>query len=142
MMVGLAGVVIAVALVVAVLWLAGSGSQVEVRLGDSDFRDLDAERISAEIAEGGPVLFSDVAGGDRDLIVNHVGNDPLTGWSAFDARRPGQPRDCYFRWDSEVFVNTCDTSDVVDAAGTGLQHYPVTIVAGKVRIDINNPISQ
>lgn len=141
-LVGLVGVVVAVLMVVAVLWLAGSGGDVEVQLGDADFRDLDVDRISAEIADRGPILFSDVAGGDRDIILQHRGDDPGTGWVAFEARRPNDPRDCFFLWqpDSETFVNSCDESDVVDATGTGLTAYAVTIVDGDVRVEIN-PVS-
>jgi hypothetical protein len=139
LLVGLTAVVIAVLLVGAVLWLADSSSQVEVNLGDRDFRDLDANRISAEIADRGPILFSDVAGGDRDIILQHVGDDPEAGWLAFDARRPGDARDCFFEWRpvSRDFVNTCDDDDVVDETGTGLDHYPVTVTDGEVRVDIN-----
>ena len=138
-LVGVTGVVIAVLLAIAVLWLADSGGNVEVNLGDSDFRDLDAGRISAEIADGGPILFSDVAGGDRDLILQHLGDDPTIGWLAFEARRPGDARDCFFEWqvDTETFVNTCDETDVVDASGTGLNQYPVRVENGEVRVDIN-----
>jgi hypothetical protein len=139
LLVGLTGVLIAALLVVAVLWLADSSSQVEVNLGDSDFRDLDAGRISSEIADRGPILFSDVAGGDRDIILQHLGDDPDTGWLAFDARRAGDARDCFFEWQpaSATFVNTCDADDVVDEEGSGLDHYPVTVTDGEVRIDIN-----
>lgn len=139
LLVGLTGVLIAVLIVGAVLWLADSTGQVEVNLGDTDFRDLDAGRISAEIADRGPILFSDVGGGDRDIILQHLGADPETGWLAFDARRPGDARGCFFEWRpvSASFVNTCDESDVVDATATGLDHYPVTVVAGEVRVDIN-----
>jgi len=137
--VGLIGVMIAVMLGVGVLWLAGSGGNVEVNIGDTDFRDLDAIRISAEIADRGPILFSDVAGGDRDIILQHLGTDPATQWLAFDARRPGDARDCFFQWQesSATFVNTCDESDVVDESGTGLDRYPVEVIDGEVRIDIN-----
>jgi hypothetical protein len=139
LLVGFTSVVIAVLLVVAVIWLANSSSKVEVNLGDSDFRDLDAQRISAEIAERGPILFSDVAGGDRDIILQHLGSDPGAGWIAFDARRAGDRRDCFFRWqpESSTFANTCDESDVVDASGTGLTQYPVIVEAGEVRVDSN-----
>lgn len=139
LLVGFTGVVVAVLLVVAVLWLAGSSNQVEVNLGDTDFRDLDAGRMSEEISEGGPILFSDVGGGDRDIILQHLGSDPATGWIAFDARRPGDSRDCFFQWQSEssTFVNTCDESDVVDASGNGLDQYPVVVEGGEVRVDIN-----
>jgi len=139
LLVGLIGVLIAVLLGIGVLWLADSGGNVEVNIGDTDFRELDAVRISAEIADRGPILFSDVAGGDRDIILQHLGTDPTTGWSAFEARRPGDARDCFFRWRdaSATFVNTCDDSDVVDRSGTGLDRYPVEVIDGDVRVDIN-----
>ena len=168
---GAAGVAAGLVLVAAVVWLAGPSRQVEVRLGDRDFRDLDAARISAEIAEGGPVLFSDVAGGSRDIILQHLGTDPDSGWLAFEARRAGQDRRCFFEWrpgpgaDSGAgaagedgggdgdgravegadkdgdghFVSSCDPDDVVDARGTGLVHFPVTVADGDVRVDINAP---
>lgn len=173
--VGAAGVAVGLALIAAVVWLAGSSGQVEVRLGDRDFRDLDAARIGAEIAERGPVLFSDVAGGSRDIILQHLGDDPESGWLAFEARRAGQDRRCFFQWRSGDdgdsgdggaedsggsgedmvgsedgaeaggvgdgaggrFVNSCDPDDVVDARGTGLVQFPVAVVDGDVRVDIN-----
>lgn len=146
-LVGSAGVVVVLALLLGVLWLAQAGTEVEIRIGDQDFRNLDAQRISDEIAERGPVLFSDLAGGSRDIILQHQGNDIEVGWTAFAARRPGQPRDCFFEWqpasttsdDDGRFRNSCDAGDIVDAVGTGLVHYPVTVNDGDVRVDINNP---
>ena len=137
--VGLAGVVVALGLAGAVLLLARGGGDVEIRLGDRDFRDMETGRISAEIADRGPILFGDVADGSLDIILQHLGDDPESGWLAFEARRAGQSRDCFFVWraaDAE-FVNTCDPGDVVDAAGTGLRHFGVAVVDGDVRVDIN-----
>ncbi len=137
--VGGTGVGVALMLIIAIVMLARSTDSVEVRLGDRDFRDLDAVRISAEIAEQGPVLFGDVAGGSRDIILQHIGADPLTGWLAFEARRAGQARHCYFQWRAGAghFVSSCDPDDVVDADGRGLVRFPVTVVDGDVRVDIN-----
>ena len=147
--VGAAGVAAGLALVAAVVWLAGPSGQVELRLGDRDFRDLDAVRISAEIAKRGPVLFSDVAGGSRDIILQHLGADPESGWLAFEARRAGQDRRCFFQWQAEGdgdavgdgegghFVNSCEPDDVVNARGTGLVQFPVAVVDGDIRVDIN-----
>ena len=137
--VGLAGVAVALGLALAALLLTRTSGDVGIRLGDRDFRDMEAGRISAEIADRGPILFPDVAGGDRDIILQHLGDDPDTGWLAFEARRPGQSRGCAFAWRSEQgdFVNTCDPDDVVDASGTGLGHFDVTVVDGDVRVDIN-----
>ena len=138
-LVGFAGVVTALGLAVGVLWLARSGGDVEIRLGDQDFRDLDTDRISAEIADRGPILFGDVADGDLDIILQHLGDDPDRGWLAFEARRPGQSRDCFFEWqpDEAVFVSTCDPDDTVGADGRGLRPFDVKVVDGDVRIDIN-----
>jgi hypothetical protein len=138
-MVGLAGVVVALGLVGAVLLLTRTGTGVEIRLGDRDFRDMEIGRISTEIDDRGPILFGDVADGSLDIILQHIGDDPETGWLAFEARRPGQSRDCFFRWRSEQadFVNTCDPDDVVNAAGAGLRHFEVAVVEGDVRVDIN-----
>ncbi len=139
LVVGLAGVVTAAALLIGVLWLAGSGGEVEIRLGDRDFRDMRADRISAEIAQGGPILFGDVAGGELDIYLQHVSDDPGTGWLAFEARRAGQNRDCFFEWEAagSFFVNSCDPSDTVDARGSGLRHFEVTVVDQDVRVNIS-----
>ena len=139
--VGLAGVAVALGLVLGVLLLTRSGTGVEIRLGDRDFRDMETGRISAEIADRGPILFGDVAGGDLDIILQHVGDDPETGWFAFEARRAGQSRDCSFRWRPEEadFVNTCDPDDIVDATGTGVRQFEVAVVDGDVRVEINPP---
>ena len=138
-MVGLAGVVVALGLVGAVLLLTRTGTDVEIRLGDRDFRDMEIGRISAEIDDRGPILFGDVAGGSLDIILQHVGDDPETGWFAFEARRAGQSRDCSFQWRPEEadFVNTCDPDDIVDATGTGVRQFEVAVVDGDVRVDIN-----
>ena len=140
-MVGLAGVVVALGLVGAVLLLTRTGTDVEIRLGDRDFRDMEIGRISIEIDDRGPILFGDVADGSLDIILQHIGDDPETGWFAFEARRAGQSRDCFFRWRPEQadFVNTCDPDDIVDATGTGVRQFEVAVVDGDVRVDINPP---
>lgn len=137
--VGLAGVAVALGLALAVLLLARGSGDVEIRLGDRDFRDMEIGRISAEIDDRGPILFGDVADGELDIILQHLGDDPESGWLAFEARRPGQSRNCFFAWraDQADFANTCDPEDVVDAAGTGLRHFDVAVVDGDVRVDIN-----
>ena len=139
--VGLAAVVIAFGLVLGVLLVTRGGTDVEIHLGDRDFRNMQTGRISAEIAERGPILFGDVAGGELDIILQHLGDDPETGWLAFEARRGGQSRDCFFKWRAEQadFVNTCDPDDVVDARGTGLRPFETVVVDGDVRVDINAP---
>ncbi len=144
--VGVVGVVMALLMGAAIIWLAGSGSNVRIQLGDTDFDAGSAFAQSDEIAENGPLLFSDVGGGRRDIILNHLGDDPKSGWYSFEARPADQPRDCFFVWDvaNAVFVLTTTNDSLtcsdatVDATGDGVSQFPVTIDDnGSVRVDIN-----
>ncbi len=151
LLVGFTAVMIAIALGVGVIWLAGSGGDVEIQLGDADFDAGQIGRISAEIADRGPILYSDVAGHSRDLILQHLGDDPEFGWLAFDARPDGEPRDCFFEWSSATrqfrLVTTADSIEcapiTMDEAGMlsngePIRSYPITIDKGdNLRVDIN-----
>ncbi len=156
---GFSGLMIAVALGIGVFWLANTGAEVEFRLGDSDFDAGQVGRISAEIAERGPILYSDVAGHDRDILLSHSGDDPAAGWLAFAARPAGAPRDCFFRWDPQRGLFELVLSGAEPGNGTGacgavtmdatgrlsgggtIESYPVTVDADdSIRVDINNPL--
>lgn len=138
-LVALAGLVAGLGLLALVLWLGSTGG-VEVQLGDDTFEAGDAERIAAEITDRGPILYSDVAGGSRDIYLNHIGKDPATGWHAFSAQQPGAERDCYLTWDSEAeqFVDPCDGA-TFPADGAGLTRYPVYLRddGSRVVVDLN-----
>mgnify|MGYP000034955108 CR=1 FL=1 len=139
--VALAGVVAGLGLMWFMVNLASQGGDsVQIRLGDdrfdAGFAEGDGGR-AADIAEGGPILFADVAGGDRDIILQHLGDDPLEGWYAFSASAPGKSRDCFVEWqpDDEVFED-CD-GDTYPADGEGLTTYPVVVEDGRLYVDIN-----
>jgi len=122
------------------------------------------ERIAAEIAERGPILYSDVAGHDRDILLSHVGDVEAEGWLAFAARPDGAARDCFFVWDAQrgLFVlgdesgarsdpddagSGCGslTMDALGNLSTGgvIESYPVTVDDDdSIRVDINNPLPQ
>jgi len=139
--VGAAGVLTAVMLLLFVLWLTSqNGNRVEFRLGDEQFQDITADRMAKQIADDGPVLFPDVsANRSRDIYVQHLGADPKTGWLAFDAREAGAPRECFLDWqrDRQLFVDRCDGSEV-GADGAGLRQYPAVVNNnGKVVINFN-----
>lgn len=132
-------VLVLVLFIVAIPSLTESG-QVEVRLGPERFDAGPAEDRAVEIAERGPILLPDVAGNDRDVYVQHIGDDPQTGWLVFDARKPGAGRDCTLEWqrDPEQFINPCDGS-VVTATGEGLIQYPVEVTDdGQVVVDFRS----
>ncbi len=139
--VALAGVVAGLGLMLFMVNLASQGGDsVEIRLGDDRFDAGYAEGEggrAAAVAEGGPILFADVAGGDRDIILQHVGDDPLTGWYAFAAAAPDKDRDCFVQWQADEGVfEDCD-GDVFPANGEGLTTYPVEVEGGRIFVDIN-----
>lgn len=100
--------------------------RIEVRLGDDVFVAGSADRLAEAIREDGPIPFADVAGGDRDVYLQHLGDEPTEGWFVFDARRSGQPRDCTLEWTGEHFEDPCDGTEV-SADGEGLEQYLVEV---------------
>lgn len=136
--VALAGVVAGLGLVWFVVSLAGSGGEnVEIRLGDDRFPAGPAESRAATIDDGGPILFADVAGRSRDILLHHVGDDAETGWYAVGAAPVGKPRDCVLQWqaDDEVFEDCDGERFAID--DPGLASYPVTVEDGSLFVDLN-----
>lgn len=119
--------------------LASSGD-VDVNLGSSTFEPGNVERLAEDIAKQGPLLLPDlIEGRDRDIMLQHVGDEDTEGWHAFAVREASASRDCFIEWrpDEQKFVDTCDGTEY-DEIGTGLQAYPVLIDAkGNLSIDIN-----
>lgn len=139
-LVGLAGVIAGIGLVLLMVNLASRGTEnFEVRLGDDRFAAGGVERRAASIAEGGPILFSDVAGGSRDIILNHVGTEPDEGWVAVSAQPIGKPRDCFLRWQAaDREFEDCDgVRYPADGDHSDLVQYPVAVEDGDLFVDIN-----
>ena len=130
LVIGVLGLVIGIALVLALFVLAipslTEQNRIEVRLGDDVFVAGNATDLAEAIANDGPLLLADVASGDRDVFLQHLGDDPLTGWVVFDARRPGAGRDCTLVWGDGQFTDPCDGT-VVPADGEGLAGYDVAV---------------
>lgn len=144
-LVGLTGVVIALLLGAMVVWIAQSSDTVQVQLGDTQFDAGFTGRISDEIAARGPILYPDAGSrGQRDIYLQHIGDDPEVGWLAFSVRRAGDPRDCSAVWDPtrRTFTLT-STSDVAcesvtfNELGCGLVRYPVDVVDANVIVFLN-----
>ncbi len=144
MVLAVAGVVVGIVLVLVIFVFAvpslTESGKVEVKLGSDTYSPGSAEAKAETIAQDGPILLPDVSGrNERDIYLQHIGDDPATGWYAFDARRPGQSRDCSLEWrsESEEFVDPCDGT-VVPADGAGLIAYQVTVTEdGNLVIDLN-----
>lgn len=131
------GVLVAIAFAFGLSVLASRGD-VEVNIGDDVFQAGDVERIAQEIDDRGPITYSDVSGGDRDIIVQHLGDDPNRGWLAFDARPPdAESRDCFLEWNEprEQFVDTC-TGGRYPPDGGDLPRYPTRVVDGDLEVDL------
>ncbi len=147
LVVAAAGVIVAIGVAAALAVLANRGT-VDVRLGSDTFAEQDAEDAAEKIAGEGPILYADTAGGDRDIVLQHLGDNPEEGWIAMAARPPGVPRNCTIQWDAtdEVFrlldpsgrvSGECDGREF-PADGQGLPMYPVTVDAdGKLDVDLN-----
>jgi hypothetical protein len=137
---------VAIAVIFLLLWgasvMANRRSSLDVRLGDQTFEGLSAKRMAAEIDEDGPIFFGDISDSDnakRDIILQHLGDDPDTGWYAFRAQPDDKGRDCEWQWqpDEELFRAECDRSLTAPADGQGLESYKVTVRDGKLDVDLN-----
>ena len=133
------GVLCAALIVVLVLQLARS-PEVKVQLGDEVFEAGRAKDLVDDV-EQHPLLFQALVG-DRDIYLQHTGNDAGTGWLAFEAYAPGAPRRCQLRWERSVrmFRDPCDDK-TYPADGTGLRRYPATVnPQDRVVIDLRKPL--
>ncbi len=124
---GLGAVGAAVGFMLLVLFVTDRGG-IEIALGDDAFEAGRIDAIAEEVAENGPIRYADLIGGRQNIILQHLGDDPATGWYAFDLIRPGQPPECQLDWDdeAEVFVDGCDGT-VIPPTGFGQPTYPVEI---------------
>ena len=139
----------AVALVAVVLLVLGAGAFAllnrntpsgDLRLGDQTFQGGSAERLASEIADRGPIFYGDVSGNkERDIILQHLGDDPEEGWYAFRAAPVDKDRSCTWQWepDEELFRAKCDASLTAPADGEGLQQFEVEVRDGRLDVDLN-----
>lgn len=144
--VGRAAAVSLVAIIVVFggLWLVTlvlqDRNSPDIQLGDQQWNAGNAETLATKIErDDAPILVADVSGRrDRDVILQHLGTDPETGWYAFLAAPIDRARDCTWDWqpDEDQFRAKCDPSLTAPADGTGLTQFKV-IVDGDVVVDLN-----
>lgn len=136
---GVAVVVVIGGLLLAAV-LVNRQSSTSLRLGDSTFQGGSAERLADEIADRGPIIYTDVSGSaNRDIILQHLGTDVTRDWYAFRAQPPRKPRSCTWQWQRSMrrFEARCDRALTAPADGRGLERYPVRVVDGRLDIDLN-----
>lgn len=145
LVVAAAGVVVALGTAAVIALLVDRGT-VEWQAGDDTFNAGNAVATAAAIAADGPIPYRDPAGGDRDIVLQHLGTNPEDGWLAFDARPRAVPRRCSIQWqpDQEVFHLLDEAGEVTDqcdgreypADGGDLPRYPVSVNEGQVEISV------
>ncbi len=143
--VGLIGIAVGLLLVVGVFVIAvpslTENGKVQIKLGSDRFdTGLRGQKAAEIIERDGPILFSDVASGQHDIFLQHLGDDTTTGFLAFDARKSSSTRECTLHWDadSDHFVDPCDGT-VQSNDGSGLVHYNVIAVDGGTVVIALNP---
>jgi len=111
----------------------------EGRLGRNVYDVGGARVLSRRISEGGPILLQALVG-NRDIYVQHLGDETTKGWVSFDARAEGAARECFVKWqaDQSTFTDPC-TQETYPADGTGLAQHPVTVSPkGRVSVDLRS----
>lgn len=134
----LAGLAVAALLVVVAVRFAAQNPE-QANLGSSVLA-LEADRVAREVAERGPVLFKDPLNRDREIYLQHLGDDPDKGWVAVSAYASRVSIECLLRWDAGKgrFVDPC-TRRTYPPDGEGLTTYPAPVSGGVVRIDLRTP---
>jgi hypothetical protein len=87
--------------VALVLWgiaslVSQNGSGATANLASNVFTPGSVIRYSAIIDEDGPVLFPDLLGtdGDKSIILDHLGTDPMVGWRIYLGHPADRPISC------------------------------------------------
>lgn len=139
-LVALVGVVVLFVTLGLVTFALKGKNSPDLRIGDQTFHAGNSKKLAERIADTGPRLYGDVSGRkDRDMILQHLGIDPDTGWYAFLAAPIDKPRDCTWDWQAKQnrFRAKCDHSRTALADGAGLPQFKVTVRNGQVDVDLN-----
>ena len=136
--------------VLAVLFLVSQmdrlvgGASIDLDIGDGIYRPGEAASLAEAIGGGTPLLVSDLAGGDRDIVISFTGDpesesDDADFWHVFAARQATAPRDCFVEWqpDDRTFLDAC-SGESYPEDGRGLPQYPVAVDGdGELKVDLN-----
>jgi hypothetical protein len=132
--IGIVGVVVGVVMIAAVL-IANNlgGDRSATQSSRSKFHVGPPASLAQSIRQDGPLFFNDTATGSRPLIVQHLGDDPNTGWLAFDAAIGS----CVVTWNKDTRDFTDCNGNRYPIDGGSLHHYPVTVTNGDVVVDLS-----
>jgi hypothetical protein len=133
--IGIVGVIVGTVMIVAVLFAGNLGgdsssttnSRARFDVGPSNERADEIKRDDT------PLLFPDVIDGARPIFVQHIGEDPNSGWLAFDAADGS----CVLTWHADAHDFTDCTGRHVPADGTGIHQYAATVEGGDVFVNLS-----
>ncbi len=128
-------IVLGICIAGAVLAIASNDPDVEVNLGDDEFELEDVDGAAERIAEDGPDIFPDPTGGNRPIMVNHLGDDPETGWVAVLAIAP-DTESCIVQWDADDEVFRDCEGDTYPPDGEGLEQFPTRVEGDSLYVDL------
>jgi hypothetical protein len=101
-----------------------------------EFAVDNATQKAASVARDGPLLFQDPADFQRPIFLQHQGDDPATGWIAFDAVAAGCRQSLSWQPSRKVFVDPCSQREV-DATGGDQTHYPTRVQKNVILVNLN-----
>jgi hypothetical protein len=134
--IGIAGVIVGVAMIAIVLLannLGGGSSTTHNSRARFDVGPAEST-ANAIKRDNTPLFFNDTATGSRPLVIQHFGDDPKTGWVAFDAAIGT----CVLTWHPETQDFTDCNGTRYPADGAGLHQYPVTVDQnGELFVDLS-----
>jgi hypothetical protein len=128
-------IVLGICIAGAVLAIASNDPDVEVNLGDDEFELEDVDGAAERIAEDGPDIFPDPTGGNRPIMVNHLGDDPETGWVAVLAIAP-DTESCLVQWDADDEVFRDCEGETYPPDGEGLEQFPTRVEGDSLYVDL------
>lgn len=128
-------VVLAICVAGAVLAIVADSEDVDVNLGEDEFEIHAIDARADLVEEQGALRFADPTGGNRPIIVNHTGDDPLAGWVAVLAIAPGSDA-CIVDWDTDDGVFRDCEGETYPPDGEGLEQFPTRVEDNTLFIDL------
>jgi hypothetical protein len=128
-------VVLGICVAGAILAIAANDPDVDVNLGDDEFQIHRIDDLARRIADDAPEAYGDPTGGNRPIIVQHLGDDVDTGWVVILAVAPGSET-CAVNWDADDDVFRDCEGETYPADGTGLEQFPWRVDDHTLFIDL------
>lgn len=123
-------------------WISGNAENV-TNLGDRTFQVGTVTRVAEQIERDGPILFADLRDPDgrRAIVLDHVGDEPTTGWRVFYAYPADRDASCLASQQpgTRTFVD-CDGRELdIEALTRPLDARPIVENQRMLYIDLRAP---